>query len=615
MREGLVDGLRIDHPDGLADPRGYLERLRARGAARVWVEKILEPGERLRDWPVEGTTGYEFLNDAMHLFVDPRAEERLTRLYAELTGETRTFAEMAAEAKLEQARTTFAPEVERLRRLWDAPELRARRSRRSTSTGRTSSRGRAASRTRTGGGSRRPACPRSCARTLLLEERGRDEFVTRFQQTTGPVHAKGVEDTAFYRYFRLAALNEVGGDPGRFGLDADAFHQENINRVKHFPGSLLTTFTHDTKRSPDVRARLVALTWVPEAWEALVRAVGAGGIDPNDAYLALQTVVGAWPISPARLDAYLEKALREGKRTSNWLDPDTGAEDKVKAYARGLLGNREVERFVELVRPLGERIALGMLALKLTAPGVPDLYQGDELEALALVDPDNRRPVDWDACRRALDDPPPKLALILHALDLRRRVPDAFAGAYEPLAAGPDRLAFVRGGNVQVTVPLRADSAAGRRAYDRNSSSQEGPMSVRTDTVVVSLTGEMQTGPLERFLLVLRQALGRAGASARRERRRGQLRRQRDRPRVAEAVPPPLARHLRRRDPRARLDAGRDRGLAQARVPDARARAREHRPLLRPRPGGLVHDDGARPLPRRGGRRPRRRSPTRSSPG
>jgi (1->4)-alpha-D-glucan 1-alpha-D-glucosylmutase len=453
VREGLVDGLRIDHPDGLVDPRGYLESLRGHGVDHVWVEKILEPGEQLRDWPVEGTTGYEFLNDVMHLFVDPRAEEPFTRLYRELTGEDRDFEQIAAEAKLEQATTTFAPEVERLLRLWpEAPELE--RSLAALHVYRTyvepwSGRVEDEDRRRI----EEAGFPPELAAALLLEERVHDEFVTRFQQTTGPVHAKGVEDTAFYRYFRLTALNEVGGDPGQFGISIERFHEANALRAERFPNHLLTTYTHDTKRSADVRARLVALTWIPDEWEKLVRSVGTGGVDANDAYLALQTVVGAWPLTEERVDRYLEKALREGKRTSNWLDPDEAAERKVQDYAHELMANPDVSRFVERLKPLGEQVSLGMLALKLTSPGVPDLYQGDELEDLSLVDPDNRRPVDWVARRRALEDPPPKLKVVLDAL----RLP--LGDAYEPLDRGPDVVAFRRG-EATVEVPVR-ESAAG----------------------------------------------------------------------------------------------------------------------------------------------------------
>jgi (1->4)-alpha-D-glucan 1-alpha-D-glucosylmutase len=461
VSEGLVEGVRVDHPDGLAAPREYLERLRAAGVKHVWVEKILEPGEDLRDWPVEGTNGYEFLNDVLGVFVDPAAEGPLTALYAEVTGETRTFAEMAAEAKLEQARTDLRPEVERLRRLLDEPGLeqavasfRVYRTYVEPETGRVEEQDREEV--------ARADVSKRLAHVLLLEERGHDELVTRFQQTTGAVMAKGVEDTAFYRYNRLLALNDVGGDPGRFGISLAAFHERNARRR---PDALLTTFTHDTKRSADVRARLAALTWVPAEWAALVRSVEHGeGIDPNDAYHVLQTVVGAWPLEPERLDAYVEKALREGKRTSRWIEPDLDAEWRVQEYGRALLANGEVERFVERLRPLGRRIALGQLLLKLTSPGVPDLYQGDELEALALVDPDNRRPVGWVRSKLLLEElqagaepteETKKLYVTWKTLELRARRPDAFAGAYEPVDLGPGVCAFVRGADVFVVVPVR----------------------------------------------------------------------------------------------------------------------------------------------------------------
>jgi len=447
VRDGLLDGVRVDHVDGLANPREYLERLRDHRVGRVWVEKILEPGEELRPWPVEGTTGYEFLNDVLGLFVDPAAEEPLTDLYRDVTGESRPFAEVAARAKLEQARADFRPEVERLRGLLDEPGLEEAlasldvyRTYIEPEGGRVEADDREAV-SRIAG---------TLARVLLLEERGHDGFVTRFQQTTGPVMAKGVEDTAFYRYARLLALNEVGGDPGRFGLSVEAFHEGQATRR---PCSLLTTFTHDTKRSADVRARLAALTWIPDEWAQLVRTVGADG---EDDYHVLQTVVGAWPLDRQRLDAYVEKALREGKRTSSWLNPNERAERRVQKYGRELLESEEVERFVERVRPLGHAIAHAQLLLKLTSPGVPDIYQGDELETLSLVDPDNRRPVDWDLRERLLaSGADPKQRLIRQALALRARHEVAFSGGYEPVDLGPDVCAFTRGGEVLVAVPLR----------------------------------------------------------------------------------------------------------------------------------------------------------------
>ncbi|HZB85832.1 MAG TPA: hypothetical protein VE289_04635, partial [Gaiellaceae bacterium] len=461
--DGLVDGLRIDHPDGLADPRGYVERLRASGVEHVWVEKILEPGERLRDWPVEGTTGYEFANDVTALFVDPAAEEPLSRLYAELTGERRPFAEVAHEAKLELARGDFQRELGFLRRLLDHPGLEEAaaslpvyRSYVEPWSGRVASEDREAL----------EPLPDDLRRILLLEERGHDEFVTRFQQTTGPVTAKGVEDTAFYRWFRLTALNEVGGDPDRFSLPVEAFHRANLERAERFPRHLLTTQTHDTKRSGDVRARIVALTWLLDEWLEWRRRRRTLA-DPVEDELLWQTLTGAWPLARDRLEAYMVKAMREARRNTSWLEPNESHERGVLSHIRRLYGSGlddEIEPFATRVAEAGRRISLGMTLLKLTAPGVADVYQGDELETLNLVDPDNRRPVDWERRRRLLrelrsgapvTDETAKLHVLVRTLDLRARRRDDFAGAYEPIDAGRDVCAFRRGAGVLVAVPLR----------------------------------------------------------------------------------------------------------------------------------------------------------------
>ena len=272
VREGVVDALRIDHPDGLADPAQYLERLRSGGAGTVWIEKILESGERLRDWPVTGTVGYEFLNDVCALFVDARAEPTFTRLWHELSGDARGFDQVALEAKLEQATTTFTPEVQRLERSLDAgaeelaaavasmPVYRSYVEPLSRLVAEQDRRWITAS-----------GMAPAIASRLLLEHPSPPEFVTRFQQTTPAVVAKGVEDTAFYRYARQLALCDVGGDPGRFGLSVEGFHAANAERAERFPLGMLATTTHDTKRSADVRARIAALTWIPEAWEQHVR--------------------------------------------------------------------------------------------------------------------------------------------------------------------------------------------------------------------------------------------------------------------------------------------------------------------------------------------------------
>ena len=469
VHDGLVEGLRIDHPDGLANPREYLERLRDRGAAHVWVEKILEPGEPLRSWPVEGTTGYEFANDATALFVDPRGEGPMTELYAELTGERRTFAEIAHEAKLEVARTTFAQEFERLRALNDDPRLEEAaaalhvyRTYVEPATGRVEDEDRHAS----------EVLHEELRRIVLLEgERSPqlDEFVVRWQQTTGPVMAKGVEDTAFYRYFRLTALNEVGGDPGRFSIGPDELHESALERFARHPLQLLASQTHDTKRAGDVRARIGALAGMHERWAERVRRwreLTGGMDDPNEEYLVWQTLVGAWPIVPPRLELYLEKALREGKRTTNWLDPNERHEARVKAFVRSLYDNRafldDFEPFVQDVMLAGEHASLGALLLRLTSPGLPDIYQGDAFWSLNLVDPDNRRGVDWRRAYRAAEQTAPrretlKFHLIRRVLRLRAEYPEAFFGSYEPLDLGPDRVGFVRGGRIRVVVPLRPD--------------------------------------------------------------------------------------------------------------------------------------------------------------
>jgi (1->4)-alpha-D-glucan 1-alpha-D-glucosylmutase len=466
VREGLVDGVRVDHPDGLADPAQYFERLREAGVEHVWAEKIVEPGEELRDWPIEGTTGYEFLNDAMGLFVDPAAEVALTALYESVTGDARRFEDIAALAKLEVAVNIFEPELRRLHDEAAVDGLPVALA--SFRVYRTYIRPHAgviddADRNEIG----RAGVSEELRRILCLQDAGHEEFVVRFQQTTGPVMAKGVEDTAFYRYFRLAALNEVGGNPGRFGLGVAEFHEANAKRAARFPRQLLTTYTHDTKRSPDVRSRLLALTWLAEEWTARVHAWRAelGGLDDaREELLVLQTLVGGLPISRERLDTYLEKALREGKVTTSWLAPDLEHEARVKEYAARAGELIARDPFLVRVGELGRQIALGQLLLKLTAPGVPDIYQGDELEDLSLVDPDNRRPVDWDARRTALTgliagaEPSietEKLFVTWRTLALRAERPSAFTGSYEPAELGPGVCAYTRGREVLVAVAVR----------------------------------------------------------------------------------------------------------------------------------------------------------------
>jgi (1->4)-alpha-D-glucan 1-alpha-D-glucosylmutase len=480
IRDGVVDALRIDHPDGLANPAQYFRRLRDGGAGTVWIEKILEPSERLRDWPVTGTVGYEFLNDVCALFVDPAAEPTFTALWRELSGDRRSFAQVAAEAKLEQATGAFAPEIARLAGVTEAAADAEALARAVASfpVYRTYVEAEAgvvdgADREAVAGAADMPA---EIAAMLLLDRPAPAEFVTRFQQTTPPVVAKGVEDTAFYRYARLLALCDVGGDPGRFGIGVDRFHGANAERAQHFPEAMLTTMTHDTKRSADVRARLAALTWMPERWEASVRRWLAiseplrsrGAPDDLERYFLFQTLAGAWPIEADRVQGYMEKALREAKRNTTWVEPNADWEQAVMNFVSGVCEHRELrgelDAFGRDIAFAGDCVALRTVALKLTAPGIPDIYQGDEMPLVALVDPDNRRPVDWRwnetmlgrlAGGAQLGPDTRKLWLTSRLLGLRIRRPEAFAGGYEPLPAGESTVAFLRGGNVLVAVATR----------------------------------------------------------------------------------------------------------------------------------------------------------------
>jgi (1->4)-alpha-D-glucan 1-alpha-D-glucosylmutase len=468
VRSNVVDGVRVDHPDGLANPREYFQRLHDAGVEHVWAEKIVEPGEELRDWPIEGTTGYEFLNDVMAVCVNRDAEEAFTALYEEVTGDTRRFEDIVSLSKLEVAVNIFEPELRRLHQEVEVENLPLALA--SFHVYRTYIEpwaGVVADEDKEEIG--RSNVSEELRRILFLQEPGHEDFVVRFQQTTGPVMAKGVEDTAFYRYFRLSALNEVGGNPGRFGMTIDEFHEANEQRASRFPLHLLTTYTHDTKRAPDVRARIVALTWLAVEWRAKVeewrRELGPLD-DPREELLVLQTVVGAAPIERERLDGYLEKALREGKVNTNWLSPNAEHESRVNEWAARAVELVARDPFLQRVRAVGRRIALAQLLLKLTAPGVADIYRGDELEDLSLVDPDNRRPVDWEERRGALQElkagaPPDgrtaKLYVTWKTLGLRADHAQAFAGSYDRVDLGEGICAFIRGGEVLVAAAVRPD--------------------------------------------------------------------------------------------------------------------------------------------------------------
>ena len=519
VRAGVLDGLRVDHPDGLRDPEAYCQRLAA-AAAGKWIvlEKILEPGERLPDsWPVAGTTGYDFLNRALGVLIDPDGETPLTSFYSEFTGEQADYHALVVDRKLFVLREVLGSDVNRLAdllldiverhpthrdysrhqlaeairevvalfpvyRTYVTPETHG-----VTDTDR-----RYVDEAITAAAARRPdlepALFEFLRGLLLLDITGaaEGEFVARFQQLTGPAMAKGVEDTVFYVYNRFVALNEVGGDPSRFGLSVDGFHEAAREAQALWPTSMLATSTHDTKRGEDVRARLALIAEQPQAWteavqrwsEMTARYRTGDYPDRNTEYFFYQTLVGAWPLDEARAIAYLEKATREAKAHTSWTSPNAKYDAAVRHFIEGALRDddvmREVRSFVEpLVRP-GWINALSQTLLKLTAPGIPDIYQGTELWSLHLVDPDNRRPVDYDLRRRALaevkalspeemweraDEGLPKLWVVHQTLTLRRRRQPLFGvdGAYEPLAASgacaQHVLAFMRGGGSITVVP------------------------------------------------------------------------------------------------------------------------------------------------------------------
>jgi (1->4)-alpha-D-glucan 1-alpha-D-glucosylmutase len=516
-QRGWLDGFRVDHIDGLRDPAQYLQRL-SRAAPGAWlvVEKILEPAEALpRAWPVAGTTGYDFLNRLGGLFVDPAGEPPLTEFYAAFTGEPTDYPALVREKKRLILREYLVAEVDRLTRLWQAAAARHGRD--------------FAPETLRAALIEAAACfpvyrtyartkPRQISRTdrdhiqtalaaareqqpdldpaifdflgalLRLELKGdaADDFVARFQQLTGPAMAKGVEDTAFYCYGRFVALNEVGGDPARFGLSVADFHRACRQAQAEWPAAMLATSTHDTKRSEDVRARLYLLSEMPGDWSKTVRRWSAtnerrrrGGYpDRNLEYRIYQMLVGTWPLSQDRALGYLVKAAREAKQHTSWTQPNLAYEQALKDFAVGAVTDAtfvaDLERFVApLVEP-GYVNSLAQTLIKLTAPGVPDIYRGTELWDFSLVDPDNRRPVDFALRLRLLEaarglsaeeawarrgEGVPKLWLIQRALALRAQRPELFdaGGGYEPLEAAGARaahvVAFCRGGEVATVAP------------------------------------------------------------------------------------------------------------------------------------------------------------------
>jgi (1->4)-alpha-D-glucan 1-alpha-D-glucosylmutase len=487
VREGAVDGLRIDHPDGLADPKGYLDRL-AEASGNRWtvVEKILEPGEDLPgSWATAGTTGYDALAEVDGVLVDPAGEAALTALDTELAGRTVDYAELVHDCKREVTDGMLGSEVARLVRvIGELPGIdRAQQTEalaellavfhvyRSYLPDGREHLDAAVAAVR---GRRPDLVPAVDALHPVLSQAG-TEAATRFEQTSGPVMAKGVEDTAYYRWARFVALNEVGGDPARFGSSVAEFHQAQRRRAERYPESMTTLSTHDTKRSEDVRARLAVLAELPDEWAQLVRRL----LDRHPladrplAHLVWQNLVGAWPLSRERAHAYVEKAAREAGTSTTWTAPDERFEGQLHALVDAAFDDEAthgaIEDLVTRIAPFGWSNSLSQKLLQLTMPGVPDVYQGTELWDYSLVDPDNRRPVDYALRRKLLADldggelpavdetGAAKLLVVSRTLRARREHPEWFAG-YEPVevtgSAAGHLVAFDRGGVVAVATRL-----------------------------------------------------------------------------------------------------------------------------------------------------------------
>jgi (1->4)-alpha-D-glucan 1-alpha-D-glucosylmutase len=497
VAEGDVDGLRIDHPDGLTDPTGYLHRLREH-APDSWivVEKILEPGEELPDsWPVAGTTGYDALAEVDGVLVDPAGEATFTALDTELTGFQTDWARLVHDCKHDVATGMLSAELRRLAALAQSisditkvtdalaevlacfPVYRSYLPDHGVEH---------LDQALAAAQHQRPDLAATLEGLSLRLRDPRDELAVRFQQTSGAVMAKAVEDTAYYRWTRFVALNEVGGDPARFGLDLDAFHTAATRREEIAPRGMTTLSTHDTKRSADVRARLAVLSELPDWWADAVReftrlaeAAGASVPDPALGHLLWQTLVGAWPLPPERLHAYLNKAMREARTHTSWTDPDEPFETAMHAVADAALNDptlrSAVARVAARIIPPGRSNSLSAVLLQLAMPGVPDIYQGGELWDLSLVDPDNRRWVDFTARVDLLarldhswqpevdDSGAAKLLVVSRTLRARREHPERFTG-YTPLRASgpatPHAVAFARNGVVAVATRLPVGLAA-----------------------------------------------------------------------------------------------------------------------------------------------------------
>ncbi len=537
IAEGRVTGLRLDHTDGLYDPQAYFcalqQGIRQALGRRdednslplyIVAEKILAAGEKLpRAWAISGTSGYDFLAALNSLWVDPQAAATFDDLYQRFAGGGRDYRRIAVQSKVDVMSETFSGDVHVLGHALKRIAESSRHARDFTLSSllraiqetiaaldvyrtyvRPDGTREAIDESRIVAGTERarrrnpimdPSIFQFVREVLLLEHPSEAavRFAMRFQELSGPIMAKGVEDTAMYRYNRLVCLNEVGCDPSRFGSTAADFHAHNAAVLEAFPLSMTTTTTHDTKRSEDVRARLAVLSEVPERWQALVSSLeevarpfvvsvdGLPAPSPADAYLFHQSVVGVWPYEGVcsdaeraafkeRLSAYLAKAVHEAKVRSSWTHPNTAYDQAVRGFVERALDSPRyrdaVDDFVRSIATYGATNSLAQLALRLASPGVPDVYQGCELWDFSLVDPDNRRSVDYARRRAALDAlasrgaPTPewarelvksftdgriKMQVTHTGLTLRRGDPALFLeGAYDPIDLGGHAVAFER---------------------------------------------------------------------------------------------------------------------------------------------------------------------------
>jgi len=492
FREGLVDGLRIDHPDGLADPAGYLRRLReVTGGAYLLIEKILEPGEELpAGFECEGTTGYDALADVDRVLVDPAGQAGLDALDASLRGgDTADYEEMIRGTKRRITDGILHSEMLRLARLVPADAGLSMEAAADALSEITAAFPVYRSYLPEGEDVLREACELAVRRRPDLEPAvqallplllragsgAEEELGRRFQQTSGMVMAKGVEDTAFFRYTRLGTLTEVGADPTEFALSTDEFHARMARRHARLPLSMTTLSTHDTKRSEDTRARISVLAELAPEWTAALGRLQELAPLPDGplANLLWQAVAGVWPADRDRLQSYAQKAAREAGNSTDWLDPDAEFEAKLAAAVDAAFDNAQVraelDALVALLDPYGSVNALSAKLVQLTMPGVPDVYQGTEFWDRSLTDPDNRRPFDFGARRAALAaldagelpasyrDDAAKLLVTSRALRLRRDAPELFTGYAAVQATGAAAghlIAFDRGAGTPGAITL-----------------------------------------------------------------------------------------------------------------------------------------------------------------